>query len=87
MLRTPQYHPELQPIEHVWGIVKSHIADGQQGDYTLSNLESRLEPAFPTVTQAVCKDVFAHVRKEEDRYWKVDEELDQLDDAQSTCND
>lgn len=80
VLRTPQYHPELQPIEHVWGIAKSHIASSQEGDYTLSNLQNRLEPAFATITGAVCKNTFAHVRKEEDRYWKVDEQLDELED-------
>jgi hypothetical protein len=32
LLRTPQYHPELQPIETYWGIVKNHMAD--QCDFT-----------------------------------------------------
>ncbi len=27
ILRTPQYHPELQPIEACWGIVKNYMAD------------------------------------------------------------
>jgi len=26
VLRTPPYHPELQPIETCWGVVKNHIA-------------------------------------------------------------
>jgi len=26
ILRTPQYHPELQPIEECWGVVKNHCA-------------------------------------------------------------
>lgn len=35
ILRTPPYHPELQPIELCWGIVKNHIA--RNGDFTWSN--------------------------------------------------
>lgn len=26
VLRTPPYHPELQPIETCWGVVKNHVA-------------------------------------------------------------
>src|SRR5207237_9598748 len=26
ILRTPQYHPELQPIENCWAVVKNHCA-------------------------------------------------------------
>jgi transposase len=26
ILRTPPYHPELQPIETCWGVVKNHVA-------------------------------------------------------------
>ncbi len=78
ILRTPQYHPELQPIENVWGIVKSNIATTQTGDYTMRSLQERLPPAFQKVTSVMCKNIFHHVRKEEDRYWKVDEILDEL---------
>ena len=78
ILRTPQYHPELQPIEYVWGIVKSNIAATQTGEYTMKSLQERLEPAFRKVTPEICKNIFLHVRGEEERYWKVDEKLDEL---------
>jgi len=78
ILRTPQYHPELQPIEHVWGIVKSDIASTQTGHYTLTSLQERLIPACQKITPDMCQRIFAHVRKEEERYWKVDEKLDEM---------
>lgn len=78
VLRTPQYHPELQPIEHVWGIVKSDIASTQTGRYTMASLQERLVPAFQKITPKTCQSIFAHVRKEEERYWKVDEKLDDM---------
>jgi len=40
ILRTPQYHPELQPIETCWGIVKNHMAD--QCDFTTELVASFL---------------------------------------------
>lgn len=78
ILRTPQYHPELQPIENVWGIVKSDIASTQTGQYTMASLQERLVPAFEKVTPEGCQRIFAHIRKEEERYWKVDEKLDEM---------
>ncbi len=80
VLRTPQYHPELQPIEYAWGIVKAEIAQTQTGEYTLTSLKERLPSALDQVTPAVCRNIVAHVRQEEERYWQIDEQLDaQLD--------
>lgn len=78
VLRTPQYHPELQPIEYAWGIAKTHIAETQTGEYTLTSLKARLNPALDQVTPDVCRNIVAHVRKKELRYWQVDEQLDEM---------
>lgn len=48
ILRTPPYHPELQPIETCWGIIKNQIAIN--GDFTMSNLLKQLDEAFGSVT-------------------------------------
>ncbi len=78
ILRTPQYHPELQPIEHVWGIVKSNIAETQIGKYTITSLKERLMPALEKITAGICQNIFLHVRKEETRYWDIDDKLDEI---------
>jgi len=52
ILRTPPYHPELQPIELCWGIVKNHIA--RNCDFTLSNLKLQLEEGFSKVKTSTC---------------------------------
>jgi transposase len=78
ILRTPPDHPELQPIEQGWGLVKSKLADSQDGHYTMASLQERLEPAFGSLTAETCRNIFAHVRKEEERYWEVDEQLDDI---------
>jgi transposase len=53
ILRTPPYHPELQPIETAWAIVKDYCA--ARCDYTLAGLKTHLEAGFDQVTPAMCQ--------------------------------
>jgi len=74
LLRTPPYHPELQPIETCWGVVKNHVA--RTCDFTMANLVSQLEDAFSSVTAKTCSGLIKKVRKIEDRFWREDVLLD-----------
>jgi hypothetical protein len=76
ILRTPQYHPELQPIETCWGVVKNHCAE--KCDYTLAGLRRHLAEGFDKVTPETCQAAIADMRREEDRYWQ--EDMEELDD-------
>lgn len=77
ILRTPPYHPELQPIETCWAVVKNFMADNC--DFTMKNLRKLLPQAFAKVTPKTCRGlVRKKIRLEEDRYWVEDERLDQL---------
>jgi len=71
IIRTPQYHPELQPIEICWGVVKNYCA--KKCDYTMAKLRIHLEEGFQQVTPITLTEIFKKVRSEEDRYWKEDE--------------
>jgi len=51
VLRTPPYHPELQPIELCWGILKNKIA--RNCNFTMQNLESQLKIAFEDITSTL----------------------------------
>jgi transposase len=73
ILRIPQYHPELQPIETCWGIVKNHMAD--HCDFTTKNFHEQLPIALSKVKPSTCKKVIAKVVKQEDKYWCEDEQL------------
>ena len=77
ILRTPPYHPELQPIELCWGIVKNHIA--RNCDFTLSNLKIQLEEGFNKVDNLACKKVIKKIKKKEDEFWDEDMRLDPSD--------
>lgn len=77
ILRTPPYHPELQPIELCWGVVKNHIA--RNCDFTLSNLKIQLEEGFNKVDNLVCKKAIGKIKKKEDEFWDEDMRLDPSD--------
>jgi len=85
ILRTPQYHPELQPIETCWGVVKNYMA--AHCDFTMKNFREQLPAAFTKVTTRTCKSLIAKVVKQEEKYWvedaKLYEEIDEDSEALS----
>ena len=74
IIRTPPYHPELQPIEMCWGIVKNYVA--RNSNFTMDNLYIQLDVGFEQVTAKTCTEVIAKVRKIEDEFWIADSKLD-----------
>lgn len=85
ILRTPPYHPELQPIETCWAVVKNHMADNC--DFTMSGLHNRLPEAFEKVTSYTCREIIAKITEQEDKYWSEDEKLEEAyaKDAEEDC--
>jgi transposase len=75
ILRTPPYHPELQPIETCWRIVKNEIA--RNCDFTMDNLILQLERAFDKVTSKTCAGLIRKIRDVEDAFWRDDAALDE----------
>ena len=73
ILRTPQYHPELQPIEVCWAIVKNYMAD--HCDFTMKNFREELPRAFTKVRPSTCKKLISKVIKKEEEYWSEDSQL------------
>ena len=74
IIRTPPYHPELQPIETCWGVVKNHVA--RNCDFTMANLIEELDSGFENVTAKTCGKIIAKVRRTEDKFWREDLKLD-----------
>lgn len=73
ILRTPQYHPELQPIETCWAVVKNYMA--AHCDFTIKNFREQLPFAFAKVTSKTCKSLITKVFKQEEQYWIEDSKL------------
>lgn len=72
ILRTPPYHPELQPIETCWAIIKRHIA--QHNDFTMKKVWLLLDEGFEKVKRDTCQKLIQKVRLQEDTYWEEDSE-------------
>ena len=73
VLRTPPYHPELQPIETCWAVVKNAVA--RKCDFTMANLMVQIEQAFDEVTPKTCAGLIKKVRQVEDGFWQEDSML------------
>jgi transposase len=84
VLRTPQYHCELQPIEFCWGIVKNFCS--YHCDFTMKGLNKELHKGFSKVSKTTCKKLIGIVRQKEDLFWKEDAEFDALDKIEQGTN-
>lgn len=74
VIRTPPYHPELQPIETCWGVVKNHVS--RHCNFTMSNLIEQLDSGFDKVTAITCAKIINKVRQNENKFWEEDLKLD-----------
>lgn len=74
VIRTPPYHPELQPIEICWGVVKNDMA--RNCDFTMNNLTCQLEKSLSRVTATTCAGIIEKVKKKEDCFWMEDIKAD-----------
>lgn len=71
ILRTPPYHPELQPIEVCWGVVKNHVA--AHNDFTgMEKVSLLLEEGFLKVTSKTMSGILKKIKKQEDDFWIED---------------
>jgi transposase len=75
VVRTPPYHPELQPIEICWGVVKNEVA--RNCKFTMKELEVQLDLAWKKVTTETCKKIIKQIRAIEDKFWEEDARLEQ----------
>lgn len=78
LLRTPQYHPELQPIEKCWGVMKQYMA--QHCDFTLNGLRNNLDKAWSRVTSKTMEGIMKKVEYWENYHFEQDSLLDTIDD-------
>lgn len=76
ILRTPPYHPELQPIETCWALVKNYMGD--HCDFTMENLKKELPVAFSRVKASTCKKLIAKVVRQEIKYWAEDTQIEEI---------
>lgn len=74
ILRTPQYHCELQPIEACWGVVKNYCRD--HCEFTMKSLCKHLDIGFSKVTKSTCQKLIRKIWEREESFWIEDSEVD-----------
>lgn len=77
VLILPVHHPELNPIELVWAIVKNECARLLRTGTQFKEVRLHLEAAFTKLSSDTCRKLYETVRQTEATYWKLDEELDE----------
>lgn len=69
VIRLPPYHPELNAIENIWGIVKNYIAS-KNIEQNMTNMERLIFESLDRVTSETWQKTCAHVEKIEKEYLK-----------------
>lgn len=76
VLILPVHHPELNPIELVWAIVKNACARQLRAGLPFREVRQHLETALENISATTCRKLYETVRQTEATYWKLDVELD-----------
>jgi transposase len=85
VLRLPPYHPELNPIELIWGLVKNCAAT-HNVSFRLDEVENLLRQKFNSVTPDEWASRCLHAKSFEDRYLEDEGRLDDFEDRQFLIN-
>ncbi|MCP4355032.1 MAG: hypothetical protein GY793_05255 [Proteobacteria bacterium] len=80
VLLLPVHHPELNPIETIWAIVKNECGKLLRQGIRFKEVRMHLEKAFSHITAETCKGLYDKIQKKEKEYWLADVELDSLDE-------
>ena len=81
IMRTPQYHPELQPIEKCWAVLKQYMA--QHCDFTTNGLRKNLDNAWRKVTKKTMRGIMEKVYYWENHHFDQDRVLDGIDESEA----
>lgn len=77
VLRLPPYHPELNAIENIWGVVKNYIAF-RNVEQNITNTERLIHESMSKITSETWRNTCNSVIKKENeymRYFDTDFEL------------
>ncbi|XP_025192835.1 uncharacterized protein LOC112592888, partial [Melanaphis sacchari] len=77
VLRLPPFHCELNPIELAWSVVKDHVKANNK-TYKLADVHNLLIEGTVKVTVEMWKNFISHTTKAEDKFWDMDNLIDEL---------
>lgn len=77
VLRLPPYHCELNPIELAWSSVKNHVRMNNT-TYKLPDVKKFLIEGINLVDAQMWKNFISHTKKEEVKFYEVDNIIDEM---------
>jgi len=77
VLRQPPYHPDLNPIEQILGIVKTRIA-AKNVTFKLQDVQQLAEQNFAAVTMEEWAAVCRHAKAVEEEYMSREHKMDSV---------
>ena len=77
VLRLPLYHPDLNPTEQIWGIVKTRIA-AKNVTFKLQDVQQLAEQNFAAVTMEEWAAVCRHAKTVEEEYMSREHKMDSI---------
>lgn len=83
LLILPVHHPELNPIELVWAIVKNECAKKLRNGMSFKDVLLQLQESFDNFPAQTCENLYKHILEKENEFWKIDLEFDQLEEFDS----
>ena len=81
VLILPVHHPELNPIELIWALVKNKCAKKLRNGMSFKDVLANLKEEFKKITKENCQNVYNHVKKKENEFWEIDLKLDDTDEV------
>lgn len=77
ILRLPPYHCELNPIEMAWNQVKGYVAR-KNATFKEADVRNLIKDAYENVTPENWTNYVNHTQKTEEKMWKVDNLMDDV---------
>jgi hypothetical protein len=78
LLLLPVHHPELNPIELVWGITKNECGRLLRDGVKFIEVRKHLINAFDKITATTCLKLCDKIIEKEEEYWGIDIEMDDI---------
>lgn len=79
VMRLPPYHPDLNPIELLWGIIKRRVAS-RNVTFNLNDVSSLFKEEVALITADTFKNIWGKLQDCEAQYVEMEGNIDMMTD-------